>query len=192
MRDISDFIDANDGEWRNSFASEGVLSLFGRGDEQYAAPFNFGPVGIWYNKALMEQAGLDPENPFTTWDEFLAAIEALQDAGITPIALGESEKWPGHFWFAYLALREGDGQAYADAFNRTGSFTGAGCLYHAGRCVLAHHSSENKQSSTAKSASKHSMQIVGGRRPLQKRSIAATQRGRNPMSIMSSMFRLNL
>lgn len=123
VRDITEFLDAEDGAWRSSFASEGALGLFGLGEEQYGVPFNFGPVGMWYNKALMEQAGLDPENPFTTWDEFVVAIEALQELGVAPIAVGESEKWPGHFWFAYLALRLGGGEAYQAAFDRSGAFT---------------------------------------------------------------------
>lgn len=123
VRNIAPEMDANDGEWRNSFASAGALGLFGRGEEQYGAPYNFGPVGIWYNKAMMEQVGLDPENPFTTWDEFVAAIEALQAADITPIAVGEGEKWPGMFWFAYLALRLGGGEAYASILDGSGAFT---------------------------------------------------------------------
>lgn len=123
LRAISPEMNANDGEWRNSFASKGVLGLFGRGDAQYAAPYNFGPVGMWYNKALVEQLGFDPDNPYDTWDDFLAVVQAAKDAGIAPIAIGESEKWPGHFWFAYLALRLGGGQAYEAAFDRSGSFT---------------------------------------------------------------------
>ncbi len=60
-------------------------------------------VGIWYNKALFEQAGIE-EIP-TTWTEFLSVVQQLKDAGITPIALGERDKWTGHFWWSYLALR---------------------------------------------------------------------------------------
>lgn len=123
VRDISESMDANDGEWRNSFASEGVLNLWGLGEEQYGAPYNFGPVGMWYNKALVEELGFDPEAPYETWDEFLAIVEAAKEAGIAPIAVGESEKWPGHFWFAYLALRLGGGPAYQAAFDRSGAFT---------------------------------------------------------------------
>jgi multiple sugar transport system substrate-binding protein len=49
------------------------------------------PIGgqgvIWYyNKALFEQAGLDPAAPPQTWAEFAAAADALKDAGITPVA----------------------------------------------------------------------------------------------------------
>jgi multiple sugar transport system substrate-binding protein len=43
---------------------------------------------IVYNKTLFEQAGLDPEAPPTTWDDFLAALEQLKSAGVTPFALG--------------------------------------------------------------------------------------------------------
>ncbi|RMG85797.1 MAG: extracellular solute-binding protein, partial [Chloroflexi bacterium] len=111
-----------EGEWRDSFSAQSALELFGRNGEYYGVPWTWGAVGIFYNKALFEQAGLDPENPPETWDEFIAAVEALQEAGITPISLGEREKWPGHFWWVYLAIRLGGEQAFLDAYNRTGSF----------------------------------------------------------------------
>lgn len=123
LTDISGALDANDGEWRDSFLSAGAVGLFGQNGEQYGVPFNFGPVGMWYNKALVEELGFDPEDPFTTWDEFIAIVEAAQEAGYEPIAVGEAEKWPGHFWFAYLVLRLGGQEAYVAAGDRSGSFT---------------------------------------------------------------------
>ena len=60
-------------------------------------------VGFWYNKALFTKAGITA--PPTTWDELLADVGKLKDAGITPIALGGKDKWPGMFWWAYLAIR---------------------------------------------------------------------------------------
>src|SRR5690606_3787509 len=96
-----------EGEWYDSFAATAALELFGQNGEYYGVPWTWGAVGMFYNKALFEQAGLDPENPPATWDEFLEAVQTLKDAGITPIALGEGEKWPGHFWWVYLALRLG-------------------------------------------------------------------------------------
>jgi ABC-type glycerol-3-phosphate transport system substrate-binding protein len=45
---------------------------------------------VWYyNKALFEEAGLDPENPPTTWEGFLDAAEQLQAAGIIPVGFGQ-------------------------------------------------------------------------------------------------------
>lgn len=110
------------GEWQDSFSAQAALNLYGQGDEYYGVPWDWGAVGMFYNKDLFEQAGLDPEAPPTTWEEFVSAVQTLQEAGITPIALGESEKWPGHFWWVYFALRLGGEQAFLDAYNRTGSF----------------------------------------------------------------------
>jgi raffinose/stachyose/melibiose transport system substrate-binding protein len=123
LRDITPELDANDGEWRNSFSTQAALNLYGQDGEMYGAPYTWGAVGFFYNRALFEQAGLDPDVPPATWDELLAAVEALQSAGIVPFALGEGDQWPGHFWWVYLALRIGGGEAFLSAYNRDGAFT---------------------------------------------------------------------
>ena len=44
---------------------------------------------LWiYNKKLFEQAKLDPNAPPKTWDELLAACEALKTAGVEPLGGG--------------------------------------------------------------------------------------------------------
>lgn len=119
VRDISPELE---GEWKDSFSAQAALELYGLDGAYYGVPWNWGAVGFFYNKALFEQAGLDPENPPATWDDLLAAVDALKGAGITPIALGEQDKWPGHFWWVYLALRLGGGDAFLSAYSREGSF----------------------------------------------------------------------
>ncbi len=109
-----------EGEWKDSFAAQAALELFGQNGEYYGVPVSWGAVGMFYNKSLFEKAGV--EIP-TTWDEFLGVVQTLKDAGITPIALGEGEKWPGHFWWVYLATRLGGQEAFLKAYNRSGSFT---------------------------------------------------------------------
>lgn len=111
-----------EGEWKDSFAAQAALELYGQNGEYYGVPWTWGAVGMFYNKALFEQAGLDPDNPPQTWTEFLEAVQTLKAAGITPIALGEAEKWPGHFWWVYLAIRLGGEDAFLAAYNREGSF----------------------------------------------------------------------
>lgn len=111
-----------EGEWADSFATQAALDLFGQNGEYYGVPWTWGAVGMFYNRQLFEQAGLDPDNPPRTWTEFLDAVQTLKDAGITPISLGEGEKWPGHFWWVYLAMRLGGEEAFLNAYNRTGSF----------------------------------------------------------------------
>jgi len=122
VRDISPELE---GEWKDSFSAQAALELYGNDGEYYGVPWNWGAVGFFYNKALFTQAGLDPETPPATWEELLLAIDALKAADITPIALGEQDKWPGHFWWVYLALRLGGGDAFLDAYNRDGSFADA-------------------------------------------------------------------
>ncbi|WP_250562630.1 extracellular solute-binding protein [Sphaerisporangium fuscum] len=69
----------------------------------YGIPTDIGMVGFWYNKALFAKAGVT--TPPTTWAEFLDVVKKLKAAGITPIALAGKEKWPGHYYWAYLAMR---------------------------------------------------------------------------------------
>jgi raffinose/stachyose/melibiose transport system substrate-binding protein len=120
VRDISPELD---GEWGESFAAQAALDLYGQDGEYYGVPWTWGAVGMFYNRALFEEAGLDPDDPPQTWNELLDAVQILKDAGITPITLGERDKWPGHFWWVYLAIRLGGEQAFLDAYNRSGSFT---------------------------------------------------------------------
>lgn len=111
-----------EGEWKDSFSAQAALELYGQNGEYYGVPWTWGAVGMFYNKALFEEAGLDPDSPPATWEDFLAAVQTLKDAGITPISLGEGEKWPGHFWWVYLATRLGGQDAFLKAYNREGTF----------------------------------------------------------------------
>jgi raffinose/stachyose/melibiose transport system substrate-binding protein len=83
----------------------GALSMMEIDGKLYGVPWDLGIVGMWYNKTLFAQAGIDA--PPATWEELLADVQTFEDAGITPIALGAGDKWPAMFWYAYLALRIG-------------------------------------------------------------------------------------
>lgn len=95
--------------------SPGALAPYTIDGRIYGIPWDMGMTGIWYNKALFEQAGLDPESPPTTWSEFLTVVETLKQAGITPVALAGAETWTGHFWFGNLALRLAGAEAFVAA-----------------------------------------------------------------------------
>jgi raffinose/stachyose/melibiose transport system substrate-binding protein len=79
----------------------------------YAIPYSSGMVGFWYNKELFEKAKID--GPPATWTEYLEAVRKLKAANITPIALAGKEKWPGHYYWTYLALRIGGKDVFAQA-----------------------------------------------------------------------------
>jgi raffinose/stachyose/melibiose transport system substrate-binding protein len=106
---VQDITDLSSGFIGN--LNEGAVGLYQVDGVQYGIPFNLGMVGFWYNKDLFTQAGIDA--PPATWDEFLEDVQALKDAGITPIAVGAGDKWPAHFYYSYLMIREG-GEAAMD------------------------------------------------------------------------------
>lgn len=114
-----------EGEWKESFAIPSAVELFGQNGEYYGVPWRWGAVGLFYNKDLFEQAGLDAEGCPATWSDFLTTVQTLKDAGITPISLGEGDKWPGHFWWVYLSMRNGGEDAFLAAYDRSGSFADA-------------------------------------------------------------------
>jgi len=120
LKDITADLDT-DG-WRDTF-SPGALGVYGYQGRNYGVPRDMGMVGFWYNKDLFTQAGIAA--PPATWSEFLEAVKALKAAGITPIALGEGDKWPGAFWWEYLAVRLGGQAAFDAASSRQGAFTDA-------------------------------------------------------------------
>ncbi|WP_229402344.1 extracellular solute-binding protein [Micromonospora okii] len=94
----------------------------------YGVPFDVGMVGFWYNKALFDAAGVTA--PPTTWAGLLDAVRRLRAAGTVPIALAGKEKWPGHYYWAYLAMRVGGlgalQQAAKDGNFDTPDFVAAG------------------------------------------------------------------
>ena len=79
----------------NAFTHEGKI---------YGLPTWVSQVGFFYNRTLVEEAGVDVA-AIESWDDFLAAVQQLKDAGITPIAVGGADKWPLHFYWSYLAMR---------------------------------------------------------------------------------------
>ena len=120
VRDITDLA----APWID-IINPGALPIWQVDGLQYAIPYNLGMVGIWYNKALFEDAGV--EAPFETWDDLLAGVDTLSSAGITPIAVGAGDKWPAHFWYSYLLVRY-LGQAGMDQLAADGNFNVPGAL----------------------------------------------------------------
>lgn len=62
---------------------DSVKTTYGKDGKAYALAVDCWAGGIFYNKDLFEQAGIDGEP--ATWDELLEDCQKLQDAGITPI-----------------------------------------------------------------------------------------------------------
>ncbi|MEV1169188.1 ABC transporter substrate-binding protein [Nonomuraea sp. NPDC049784] len=79
---------------------------------RYSIPLDVHPLGMFYNKTVMEKAGLDPDNPPKNGEEYLAALEKLKKAGIqghwaTPFP------FTGSMQFGTL-LHQNGGRLFAD------------------------------------------------------------------------------
>ena len=100
------------------------LAAFTVDGKLYGVPEEFSEVSMYYNKALFKKADLDPAS-MGTWDGFLAGVKKLKAAGITPIVVGGGDKWPMHFYYAYLLMRFGGQDVLANAeAGKDGGFKG--------------------------------------------------------------------
>ena len=65
-------------------------------------PFQFELEFIWYNKALLQKAGVAAPKSL---DDIPAMCTALRKAGITPIAIDGQDQWPLERYVAYQPFR---------------------------------------------------------------------------------------
>ena len=63
--------------------------------KSYGLPDSVGPIVFWYNKELCEKANVDPSG-IKYWENLLDAVQKCKAAGLIPIVVGGSEKWPLH------------------------------------------------------------------------------------------------
>jgi len=97
---LSPYLDANGGEWKNMFFQKAVVvNEFPVGNQFdvaagiYGIPIDIMTIQMLYNKDLFKKAGLDPEMPPRTWKEFLEVGQKLHAAGIQGMASGWGEIW---------------------------------------------------------------------------------------------------
>jgi multiple sugar transport system substrate-binding protein len=82
----------------------------------FAFPWNQSPAGFWYNKDIMQKAGLDPNKPPRTIDELDAALAAIKSSQPNVIPLGIdttnrafalTSNWPWMRSFGAMPVGEG-------------------------------------------------------------------------------------
>ncbi len=111
-RDLANFIDAGHVEnltsafgdgpnsWKSRFYDEALNTTHYSADNSfkipegyYGVPVDVTTIPMIYNKKLFAKAGLDPQKPPKTWDEFIADGIALKKAGVTGFVSGWAETW---------------------------------------------------------------------------------------------------
>lgn len=58
----------------------------------YGLPLELNITPIYYNQAIFDDVGVEVP---TTWDEFKDVVQALIDADVTPITVGNRDAWTG-------------------------------------------------------------------------------------------------
>jgi sn-glycerol 3-phosphate transport system substrate-binding protein len=111
---MQDFIDKE--KYDISDLEPNVLAYYKVGDKLYSMPFNTSNPMLYYNKDMFKAAGLDPEKPPRTWDEFAAAARKLtqKDASGKVTIPGAAFAIYGWFFEQFLAA---SGGYYADNEN---------------------------------------------------------------------------
>jgi ABC-type glycerol-3-phosphate transport system substrate-binding protein len=99
---IADLTDEMNKGWKDIFFEKALLrNAYAEGNEWhvkpgiYGAPIDVNVTMLYYNKTLFEQAGLDPDKPPETWEQFIETGVKLRNAGIQPFVsgFGEGEGW---------------------------------------------------------------------------------------------------
>lgn len=88
------------------------------GDTLYSLPTAVRTLALFYNKDLMEAAGLDPESPPTTLEELeeqaVACTVKNDDGSYEIMGFATSPSGQGHHWFREVLLRQFGQQPYSD------------------------------------------------------------------------------
>lgn len=87
-KDLSDYYAEYGWEDRFTPASLSGITQYGG---FHGVPWSQQGEGVYYNKALFAQAGIEAAP--TTYDELVDAAQKLKDAGITPIEFGGTVNW---------------------------------------------------------------------------------------------------
>jgi glucose/mannose transport system substrate-binding protein len=91
-----------------------ALKGFAKADGKWvSAPVNVHSTNwVWANKAVLEANGIEVPK---TWDEFVAALDKLAAAGVTPVAHG-GQPWQDATIFDAVAMSAGGPDFYKAAF----------------------------------------------------------------------------
>lgn len=100
VANLNDALNESSGAWKNTFFDGAINTTYFTPNNQfnvpqgyYGIPIDVTTIPMIYNKKLFTKAGLDPQKPPKTWDEFLEAGKKLKKIGVTGFVSGWGESW---------------------------------------------------------------------------------------------------
>ncbi len=100
IANLAPALSSESGAWRKEFFPKALANnTFAAGNQYgvppgiYGVPIDVSNIQMLYNKDLFKQAGLDPERPPKTWDEFISDWHVLKKAGVPGLVSGWGEPW---------------------------------------------------------------------------------------------------
>lgn len=94
--DLTEYAEKNG--WNDTFTPS-ALELCTLSDQLSGYPTSYNAVGIYYNKAIFDECGIEVP---TTFDEFEAACATLKENGYTPMAAAGLNGWHVMRWVELL------------------------------------------------------------------------------------------
>lgn len=91
LLDLNDFLNANPDV--SKVIPDNMKEASKANNVQYGLPYQSLVTGIWYNKAIFNQYGVNIPKNGTTYEELLADIKKFNENGITPIAKGAKDPY---------------------------------------------------------------------------------------------------
>ncbi|MCB0079915.1 MAG: extracellular solute-binding protein, partial [Caldilineaceae bacterium] len=80
----------------NNALPTGFQQLSAYEGKQYYLPMAFAWTGIYYNRQIFADYGLEPP---TTWDEFIQICQELKAYGEIPLSISGQDTWMALLWF---------------------------------------------------------------------------------------------
>ena len=111
---VQDFIDKE--KYDISDLETNVLAYYSVDDKLWSMPFNTSNPMLYYNKDMFKAAGLDPDKPPRTWDEFTEAARKLTQKDASGKVTIPGATFAIYGWF-FEQLSAVSGAYYADNEN---------------------------------------------------------------------------
>jgi len=80
LRPLGDLVNKDGGESLTNQYNQFLINAMTINGELYGMPHEGDALVLYYNTKMFEEAGLDPDNPPKTWDEFVIASKKITDA----------------------------------------------------------------------------------------------------------------